>query len=74
MDDRYVGLEGCEDLWELLRSAHQIQGLLKGWLEYFRQQRPVDNDPIIECEQAIDASEKCFAAIVCIYSRVFTSL
>jgi len=74
MAENYTGLEGCEDLWELLRSVYQNTGLLKGWLQYFKNLPIGNNDPIIECENAIEASEALFESVKRIYSRVFVAL
>jgi len=74
MDDKYIGLEGCEELWELLRSVYQNTELLNGWLHYF-QNLPIGNhDPIIECENAVEASEALFECVKRIYSRYFVTL
>lgn len=74
MDDKYVGLEGCEDLWELLRSIHQTQESLVDWLKYFKESPRANNDSIIECEQAISATEHLFGFVQKIYTRMFLDL
>jgi len=74
MDDRYVGLEGCEDLWELLRSVHQNQELLKGWLWYFEEATQFSSAPTVDCSKAVDLSKELFQHVVNIYSEVFSTL
>jgi len=74
MDEKYVGLEGCEDLWELLRSVHQNQGLLEGWHQHFRETAPTNSQVMSTCWDAIETSKKLFSCIVDIYSEVFVSL
>ena len=74
MDEKYVGLEGCEDLWELLRSVHQNQGLLEGWLRYFEESTQFSSRPVVVCQNALEESKKLFAHIVDIYSVAFASL
>jgi len=74
MDEKYVGTEGCEDLWELLRSVNQTKGLLEGWKQYYEQAETEDKSSVLDCIDAIGACEDCFASIVLIYSRVFNSL
>jgi len=74
MDDKYVGLEGCEDLWELLRSVHQNRGLLEGWHQHFKETAPLNSQAMVSCSDAIELSTRLFACIVIIYSEIFDSL
>jgi len=74
MDDRYTGLEGCEDLWELLRSVYQTQGILKGWRRYFETQESGITTVKVECQRAVTASDELYNSIRNVYSIVFKSL
>ena len=74
MDDKYVGLEGCEDLWELLRSVHQAQDLLKGWLRYFNEEAQFSGETAANCALALGAIESVCVHVKFIYSDMFKSL
>jgi len=74
MDQRYVGLEGCEDLWELLRSVNQTKDLLKGWQQHFESVNPGITDIGVQCSNAVDSCEELFGCVKFLYSQAFNAL